>query len=58
MEKTLEIHLAEQRDAIRQAIIDEPEPQEMSWASKIAWERARIEFLRIVNGAADAYIRI
>ena len=58
MEKTLDIHLAEQRDAIRQAIIDEPEPQEMSWQNKVIWEMARIKFTAIVNEAADADIRI
>lgn len=58
MEKTLQIHLAEQRDAIRQAIIDEPEPTDMSWQSKIIWEMARVRFTEIVNEAADADIRI
>jgi hypothetical protein len=58
MEKTLDIHLAEQRDAIRQAIIDEPEPQDMSWQNKVIWEMARIKFTAIVNEAADANIRI
>lgn len=58
MEKTLDIHLAEQRDAIRQAIIDEPEPTEMTWQSKVIWEMARIRFTTIVNEAADANIRI
>jgi hypothetical protein len=58
MEKTLHIQLAEQRDAIRQAIIDEPEPQDMSWQNKVIWEMARIRFTTIVNEAADADIRI
>lgn len=58
MEKTLDIHLSEQRDAIRQAIINEPEPTDMSWESKIIWEKARIRFTAIVNEAADADIRI
>lgn len=50
--------MAEQRDAIRQAIIDEPEPTDMSWQSKIIWEMARVRFTEIVNEAADADIRI
>jgi len=54
MEKTLDIHLAEQRDAIRQAIIDEPEPTEMSWGNKVIWEMARIRFTTIVNEATEA----
>jgi len=56
MEKTLQIHLAEQRDAIRQAIIDEPEPTDMSWQNKVIWEMARIRFTAIVNEAANAYL--
>lgn len=58
MEKTLQIHLAEQRDAIRQAIIDEPEPTDISWQNKVIWEMARIRFTAIVNEAADADIRV
>ena len=58
MEKTLQIQLSEQRDAIRQAIIDEPEPTDMSWQNKVIWEMARIRFTAIVNEAADADIRI
>lgn len=50
------MHLAAQRDAIREAIINEPEPQDMSWESKIAWERARIKFAQIVEEAADAVL--
>ena len=53
MEKTLQMHLAEQRNAIREAIIDEPEPENMSWQSKIIWEMARIRFTTIVDEAAD-----
>jgi hypothetical protein len=56
MEKTLRMYLAEQRDAIREAIIEEPEPQDMSWESKIAWERARIKFTAIVDEAANAVL--
>jgi hypothetical protein len=56
MEKTIEIRLAEQRDAIRQAIIDEPEPDTMSWPSKVIWEMARIRFTAIVNEAANANV--
>lgn len=53
MEKTLRMHLSQQRDAIRQAISDEPEPTDMSWQSKIIWEMARIRFTEIVDEAAD-----
>ena len=53
MEKTLHMHLAEQRNAIRQAISDEPEPTDMSWQSKIIWEMARIRFTEIVDEVQD-----
>lgn len=56
MEKTLAIRLNEQRDAIREAINHEPEPEDMSWESKIAWERARIRFAAIVDEAGNAYL--
>jgi hypothetical protein len=51
MEKTLRIHLAIQRNAIREAIINEPQPENMGWESKIAWEKARIKFTQIVDEA-------
>ena len=54
MEKTLRMHLAIQRDAIREGIINEPEPKNMSWQSKIIWEMARIRFTQVVDEAANA----
>jgi hypothetical protein len=54
MEQTLRMHLAKQRNAIREAIIEEPQPENMGWESKIAWERARIRFTQIVDEAGDA----
>jgi hypothetical protein len=54
MEKTLRMHLAIQRNAIREGIINEPEPENMSWQSKIIWEMARIRFTQVVDEAADA----
>jgi hypothetical protein len=53
MEQTLRIHLSEQRNDIREAIINEPEPTDMSWQSKIIWEMARIRFTQIVDEATD-----
>ena len=51
MEKTLNIHLAIQRNSIREGIINEPEPENMSWQSKIIWEMARIRFTQVVDEA-------
>jgi len=48
MEKTLEIHLADQRDAIYEAIIHATVPEPTSWLQKLAWEQARIHFARLV----------
>lgn len=53
MEKTLRMHLAMQRNAIREAIIDEPQPENMGWESKIAWEKARIKFTQIIDKANE-----
>ena len=53
MEKTLEIHLADQRDAIYEAIINSPVPEPRSWGDKMIWEQARIHFARLVLDAAD-----
>lgn len=46
MEKTLEIRLAEQRDIIHEAIINEPAP-EMTLIGQMIWEKARITFARL-----------
>jgi hypothetical protein len=48
MEKTLEIHLADQRDAIYEAIFNAEVPEPMSWTHKLLWEQARIHFARLV----------
>ena len=48
MKKTLEIHLADQRDAIYEAIINATVPEPMTWTHKLLWEQARIHFARLV----------
>jgi len=53
MEKTLEIRLTEQRDAIYEAIINSPSPEPRSWGDKMVWEQARIHFARLVLEARD-----
>ena len=53
MEKTLEIHLADQRDAIYEAIINATVPEPTSWLQKLAWEQARIHFAQLVLNATD-----
>jgi hypothetical protein len=53
MEKTLEIHLADQRDAIYEAIINAEVPEPMTWTHKILWEQARIHFARIILEASN-----
>ena len=53
MEKTLEIHLTEQRDRIYEAIINAPAPEPRSWGDKMIWEQARIHFARLVLEAKD-----
>ena len=45
-EKTLEIHLAEQRDKIHEAIINYPAP-EMTLMGQMVWEHARVVFARL-----------
>jgi hypothetical protein len=53
MERTLEIHLADQRDAIYEAIINAEVPEPMTWTHKILWEQARIHFARIILEASN-----
>ncbi len=53
MEKTLEIHLADQRDAIYEAIINAKVPEPTTWTHKLLWEQARIHFARLVLDATD-----
>ena len=53
MEKTLEIHLTDQRDAIYEAIFNAEVPEPMSWTHKLLWEQARIYFARIVLEAGN-----
>lgn len=53
MEKTLEIHLTDQRNAIYEAIINATVPEPTSWLQKLAWEQARIHFAQLVLNAAD-----
>ena len=52
MEKTLEIILAEQRDAIYSAICDAPAPEPMTWTHKLLFEQTRIYFAKIVLDAS------
>ena len=54
MEKTLEIHLVEQRDSIYEAILNAEVPEPMTWTHKLLWEQARIHFARLVLDASDA----
>ena len=54
MEKTLEIHLADQRDAIHEAIINAEVPEPMTWTHKLLWEQARIHFAKLVLDASNA----
>lgn len=53
MKKTLEIHLADQRDAIHEAIINAEAPEPMTWTHKILWEQARIHFAKLALEAAN-----
>jgi hypothetical protein len=48
MDKTLEIHLADQRNAIYEAIINSETPEATSWVSKMVWSEARIHFAKLV----------
>lgn len=52
MEKTLEIHLADQRDKIHEAIINAEAPEPMTWTHKLLWEQARIHFARLALEAS------
>ena len=56
MEKTLEIHLAEQRDRIYTAILDVPAPEPMTWTHKLLFEQARIVFAKAVLDSRDAIL--
>ena len=56
MEKTLGMHLAEQKDRIYEAILNTDTPESTSWASKIVWSQARIHFARLVLEACDPVI--
>jgi len=47
MEKTVEILLMEQRDAIHNAIIEAKAPEPMTWIHKLVFEQAKIIFSRI-----------
>ena len=58
MEKTLEIHLADQRDAIYEAIINSPVPEPRSWGDKMIWELARIHFAQLVLEANNETSKI
>ena len=53
MEKTLEIHLADQRNAIFEAVINAPVPEPMTWTHKLLWEQARIYFARLILEAKN-----
>ena len=53
MEKTIEIRLADQRDAIFEAIINADAPEPMSWTHKLLWEQARIHFAKLALEAAN-----
>jgi hypothetical protein len=56
MEKTLEMHLAGQRDRIYTAILDAPSPKPMSWEHKLLFEQARIVFAKAVLDSSDAIL--
>ena len=48
MEKTLEMHLAEQKDRIYEAILNAETPEPTTWATKVVWNQARILFAKAV----------
>lgn len=56
MDKTLEIHLAEQRDRIYTAIIELEAPEPMTWTHKLLFEQARILFAKAVLETSDAIL--
>lgn len=56
MEKTLEMHLAEQRDAIYMAILDLEAPQPLDWMGKLFFEQARIQFAKAVLEAGNGSV--
>jgi hypothetical protein len=53
MEKTLEVHLAEQKDRIYEAVLNTAIPEPTSWVTKLLWSQARIHFARVVLEACD-----
>lgn len=56
MDKTLEMHLAEQRDKIYTAIVELEAPEPMTWTHKLLFEQARILFAKTVLEANDALL--
>jgi hypothetical protein len=54
MKKTIEILLAEQRNAIYEAIINQNAPEPMSWMHKLVFEQAKILFAKIVLEVRNA----
>lgn len=53
-EKTLRIHLTEQRDRIFEAVINAPAPEPRSWGDKMIWEQARVHFAKLILEAGNA----
>lgn len=53
MEKTLEMHLTDQRDKIHEAIINADAPEPMTWTHKLLWEQARIHFAKLALEATS-----
>jgi hypothetical protein len=47
MEKGIEELLADQRNAIYEAIINEPAPDPMSWIHKLVFEQAKVIFAKL-----------
>jgi len=47
MEKTIEILLTEQRDAIYNAILNAKAPEARTWIHAILFEQAKIQFARL-----------
>lgn len=53
MEMTLQMHLAEQKDRIYEAILNTDTPEPTTWATKLLWSQARIHFAKVVLEACD-----
>jgi hypothetical protein len=51
MEMTLQMHLAEQKDQIYEAVIGAPTPELLDWNGKIIWQQARIQFAQLIMEA-------